>query len=321
MPLQKRVVDFGSDVPFHDVPKKLNEHYGFELCSDVIRKITLKHAEQAGSFFEEANDLPDTEGVKQLLAEADGGMVPIVEFNDSPEVKDRRKTRKCCWKEAKLCFSRDMDSSKAHFRATMKSVELTGIQWFSSAVEAGMGCKSDVHSVGDGALWIQDLVSEIFSGQGTYLIDFYHVSEYLSAAAPACIRDDQSSDQWLKEQQSRLKSGNLYLVLQELERSLYENDSSEDEHVRACYRYLTNRLNHLDYLGAILDEKPIGSGEIESAHRHVVQKRMKKAGAWWKLENAEKMLQILVLRANDLWKGYWETQGCSAASEKEITVA
>ena len=32
---------------------------------------------------------------------------------------------------------------------------------------------------------------------------------------------------------------------------------------------------------------PIGSGEIESAHRHLVQKRLKLAGAWWKETNAQ----------------------------------
>jgi hypothetical protein len=41
--------------------------------------------------------------------------------------------------------------------------------------------------------------------------------------------------------------------------------------VRSAYRYIHNRLNQLDYKGAIADELPIGSGEIESAHRYVIQ--------------------------------------------------
>ncbi len=35
--------------------------------------------------------------------------------------------------------------------------------------------------------------------------------------------------------------------------------------VRACYRYLTNRLDQLDYQGALANNLPIGSGEIESS--------------------------------------------------------
>jgi hypothetical protein len=32
---------------------------------------------------------------------------------------------------------------------------------------------------------------------------------------------------------------------------------------------------------------PIGSGEIESAHRYIAQKRLKLPGAWWRVERAE----------------------------------
>jgi hypothetical protein len=40
-----------------------------------------------------------------------------------------------------------------------------------------------VHAVGDGAPWIVGQIEDLFSEQGSYLIDFYHVCEYLSAAA------------------------------------------------------------------------------------------------------------------------------------------
>jgi hypothetical protein len=63
----------------------------------------------------------------------------------------------------------------------------------------------------------------------------------------------------------------------------------------------------LDYLGGIEQRLPIGSGEIESGHRDVVQKRMKRAGAWWKPENGEIMLQLLTLRTNNRCQDYWSS--------------
>ena len=75
--------------------------------------------------------------------------------------------------------------------------------------------------------------------------------------------------------------------------------------VRACHRYLSNRIGQLDYKGAIEKGLPIGSGEVESAHRYVIQKRLKLAGAWWKAENVEPMLALRVVRANDDWDEYW----------------
>jgi|JI10StandDraft_1071094.scaffolds.fasta_scaffold40665_2 hypothetical protein len=89
MPLQRKVVDFGADVPFHSVPKKLAEHYGIELCPEVIRKTTLKHAEKVESLMPGEQALPDEPGVDQLIAEADGGMVPIVVIDNDPKVKDK----------------------------------------------------------------------------------------------------------------------------------------------------------------------------------------------------------------------------------------
>ena len=53
---------------------------------------------------------------------------------------------------------------------------------------------------------------------------------------------------------------------------------------------------------------PSGSGEVESGHRHVIQARLKRPGAWWKEENAEKMLALRVARANREWDSYWQGQ-------------
>ena len=75
--------------------------------------------------------------------------------------------------------------------------------------------------------------------------------------------------------------------------------------VRSCHRYLSNRTEQLDYKGAIEKNLPIGSGEIESAHRYVIQERLKLSGAWWKSENVEPMLALRVVRGNDQWDEYW----------------
>ena len=75
--------------------------------------------------------------------------------------------------------------------------------------------------------------------------------------------------------------------------------------VRAAYRYLFNRPNHLDYQGAIGSNLPIGSGEIESGHRYVIQGRLKLAGSWWTIENAKAMLALRICRTNQSWDAYW----------------
>lgn len=96
------------------------------------------------------------------------------------------------------------------------------------------------------------------------------------------------------------------MVLEELENHLEpENLIEEDAPVRKAYRYMSNRLTNLDYAKAKELGLPIGSGLIESGHRHVLQARLKKAGTAWLPENAEKMAQIRVIRANNKWESFW----------------
>ena len=70
-------------------------------------------------------------------------------------------------------------------------------------------------------------------------------------------------------------------------------------------RYLLNRMDQLNYQDALNKALPIGSGEIESAHRYVVQKRLKLPGCWWSMPNAEHMLALRINRANRKWDAYW----------------
>jgi hypothetical protein len=51
---------------------------------------------------------------------------------------------------------------------------------------------------------------------------------------------------------------------------------------------------------------PIGSGEIASAHRYVVQQRLKRPGAWRSPDNADAMLALRLARANNQWSQYWQ---------------
>jgi len=69
-----------------------------------------------------------------------------------------------------------------------------------------------------------------------------------------------------------------------------------------------DHIQHLDYQRALAEGLPIGSGEIESGHRTVIQSRLKISGAWWRVGNAEKMLALRVTRANREWESYWLQQ-------------
>ena len=82
--------------------------------------------------------------------------------------------------------------------------------------------------------------------------------------------------------------------------------NGEEGSIYNCSRYMINHKEQLFYKETLKKQLPIGSGEIESAHRHVIQHRFKLAGAWWKSDNIDYMLSLQLNRANCFWDDYWD---------------
>lgn len=305
-PLQRAVTDFGADQAFAQVMDKLVEHYGIVLGESTIRRITEGHAQK---IFETARmplawpTQPGSSAV--VIVEMDGGMVPIVE----PDVSkpDQRKGKKLQWKEAKICLAHPQGSKTLAYGGTLQGdVATAGQQLFDCARQAGFGAVTRIHAVGDGAQWIADQVEDQFGAQGSYLLDFYHVCDYLSAAAKTIVAQADGQKTWLDEQKIRLKTQRADELLQALQPHLEAPDVQDsDAPVRQCHRYLSHRREQLNYQGALAHDLPIGSGEIESAHRYIVQQRLKRPGAWWRAANADYMLALRLNRANRQWDAYW----------------
>jgi hypothetical protein len=56
--------------------------------------------------------------------------------------------------------------------------------------------------VGDGALWIATQIKAIFGEPGRFLVDFYHVCEYLAEVSHICSPND--SETWIENQKNDL---------------------------------------------------------------------------------------------------------------------
>lgn len=293
--LQRVLTDFGAESSFGRAAARVREHYGLDVPVSATRTHTLRHARAIAG-----TKGPVARPAAQLVTQMDGSMVPIVEPGKG---KDARQGKQLSWREVRLCCARESESAHAVYGATLGSVVVAAAVWVQTAHAAGLHAHSRVHGVGDGAPWILTQFEEQFGSQGAYLVDFYHVSQYLAAAAPKMTRPGKEPA-WRRRQQGRLLENKVAGVLRSLEARL-EPEEEEEAPVRAAWRYLSERRAHLDYAGARARELPIGSGEIEGGHRHVVQARLKLSGGWWREQSAQAMLQLRVARANHLWDRYW----------------
>jgi hypothetical protein len=302
LPLQRALSDFGAEESFVKAACRVREHYGIDVSVNAARVHTLAHAKAIGAIQHEAPRKP----VKTLITEMDGCMLPIVEPSADTRT-DRRKGKQLSWHEARLCCARDKEKVDCVYGATFGSASLAGVLWGQVALAAGLGDDTHVHGLGDGAPWILGTFTDQFGwgqdSQATYTIDFHHVSDYL-AAASLVIKPSGNKD-WLHRQQEHLLENRTGRVLHALGKHL-EPPEQKEAPVRSAHGYIRERQQHMDYAGARAAGLPIGSGEVESGHRHVLQKRLKIAGAWWLKPHAEAMLQLRTVRANRDWDKYWE---------------
>jgi len=299
--LQRALTDFGADEAFAAAAAKVKEHHGVEVNSERVRRVCLEHA---GRIAARAVTGPCTtlaaRGPDWIVAEADGTMLPIVNTSAAPPGADRRKHRKTSWQETRVVAARALGEATTHYDATLGEVTETGARWSRVVGAAGWAVNTRIHVVGDGAPWLASQARERFGSHGRYLLDLYHVCDYLAAVWPG----DKAE---VHRHRDALKAGQLQPVLDCLRVRLEPINTPEpDAPARAALRYLENRLEQLDYPAALRDGLPVGSGLIESAHRHLLQARLKLSGAWWTRINAQAMCQLRVCRANGLWDSYWQ---------------
>lgn len=297
LPLQRALVDFGADDSFLEAVKKVREHYGVEVALAAARQQTLAHAKAIGAL----KHAP-APAAQVVITGMDGSMVPIVQSGPG---EDQRKGKTLLWKQANLACARPKDSVECVYGATLASVKMAGLVWLEVAIGAGLDSTSAVHAVADGADPIFNAFSEQFAPwgqQAKFTVDYYHVDEHLGQAAEVIA--PAKKKEWLHRQHGRLLKNRASQILTALEKHFEPLDQPETP-VRATHHYLNKRKDNLDYAGARAAGLPIGSGEIESGHRHVIQQRLKIAGAWWTLPNAEAMLRLRTTRANNDWNRYW----------------
>jgi len=299
--LQRLLADFGIEESFEKAAQRLREHHGVEMPDGRVRRETLRVAAKLPQESPEPVRTLASRGAGVIVVQADGTMIPVLHMPEQAQ-GDRRKHRRCQWKEMRLEASQAQGSTRAHYAAGFDSPEQAGARWTHTARAAGWSAQSYIHGVGDGAGWIHAQFEQHFGAHGKYLLDMYHVSEYLAGCAPP----GQDTKTWLENTKELLRQNRSGQIIAELEvRQEDKSLAEEDAPVRRAYRYLDNRREQLDYQSALRHKLPIGSGLIESGHKHVLQERLKIPGAWWKENNAHAMAQLRICRANQLWEQLW----------------
>lgn len=185
---------------------------------------------------------------------------------------------------------------------------------FFAKMERELGLVRAVHpdaryvGVADGA---HDLWSWL-EGQCTWqVLDFWHASEYLAAAAPGMRRGKAKQTQWLEEACHRLKheAGAAVALISEFEQAL-AGRGTKSPAITALERatsYFTNHREKMNYATYKAMGLPIGSGITEAACKSVVKERLCGSGMKWTIGGAENTLTLRALtKSADRWEQFWQ---------------
>lgn len=159
----------------------------------------------------------------------------------------------------------------------------------------------------DNVLWIADglpynwNVQKRLCPKAKGLLDFYHAMENASQCGKAVLGDDaEMVDMFRSRIAHLLLNGEIDMFFDELKECIpykprKKRDKENAEALWDFYNYMDKHRERLSYAEFLENGWPIGSGAIESAHKHVIQTRMKQAGMRWSVDGAQHMLTLRAL--------------------------
>jgi hypothetical protein len=140
------------------------------------------------------------------------------------------------------------------------------------------------------------------------ILDFWHVSEYLAAVAPAMERNKAQQENWLADACHRLKhqSGEAATLLTEMEQAFVSAKGSGRPALEKAISYFRNHLPRMNYAVHAAMGLPIGSGVTEAACKSVVKERMSGSGMKWTSFGAQHILALRTLiKSEGRWEQFW----------------
>ncbi len=208
------------------------------------------------------------------------------------------------WVDVRVALARPVDELEPTYVARYDKYESVVDELFGAACYRGLSSRTNVFAPSDGGFGLREALDAKFAGL-RFILDRPHLRSHLFETADAIgLRDDERY-RWVAHKIVLLDGG-----AEQIETAFGElraHKGRGKKRVGQLLKHLTrfhDDLGHDEIRAAGL---PVGSGEVESAHRTIPQKRLKLPGAWWHPDTVNKMLGLRVLRANrDWWADYWE---------------
>jgi hypothetical protein len=293
--MEKRVLDFAINDVYGECVARWKLHYREQISENLLRRVVSRVGEQCESsdatYLQEELKAPADAPAEVLVIEHDGSMLPI--RGEEP------------WKEAKVgvVYRHDLEA-KGPVPGTARYVAVVNglgefAPVFKQALEVeGVDEARTVLWVGDGAVCNWTLADQL-APDAVQILDWYHAVQHAVDCGKVLLGEENPFlPMWKTRAEELLAAGDTNALIGELMECVpllpkRRRDSPDAmKAVDDLLRYYRANAHRMAYRYFRESGYPIGSGAAESAHRHVLQVRMKRAGQRWRLRNARRMAQL-----------------------------
>ena len=288
--MEKRVLDFAITDVYGDCAERWRLHYRQPFSEMLFRNVVSRvgaHCESADQQRLQSELKPAPEKPAEVLvAEVDGSYLPIRGIEP--------------WKEAKVgvIYHHDNETKRPVPGTARYVAVVNGLGEFAPVFEDALKVEKaeDVYTViwlADGAVHNWRLAEQLLP-DAIQILDRYHAVKHAVDCGKVVLGEESPwLPLWQQRAEALLAAGDPDALIAELmsciallpSRGRVESLAALDDLIR-YYRTNAHRMRYALFRDA---GWPIGSGAAESAHRHVLQVRMKRAGQHWSMRNARRM--------------------------------
>jgi hypothetical protein len=285
------MIYFGQLECYEKCPEMLEKAIGIEVGHSQVHRVVDLYGKELEKMIATTRTLPPLKSEDVLYAEVDGSMI-FTRDDDWKEVKVGRifKSSDCI----------DPNGEQSWIKHSQYLAYLSNSEFFTKRmddlIESYGSIKQRLVFISDGATWIRNWIEDAFP-DAVSILDYYHAIEHLHQFADSYFKEKEAAKKWTEKQKELLLNSNVKQVIKNVEKLASQNEAAKK--LISYYQTNSSRMDYKKYkqIGCGV----IGSGAIESAHRTVVQKRMKQSGQRWSSTGAQNMLNLRVTYMNEKW--------------------
>lgn len=286
---------------------------------DITETMLRETAEARGAAFCAADDacsnsripprsVPKTE---TLYVQADGGMVPIrpenggkteyreakvgVIFREEEILRKKNARGQEVCKVLKKRFATSIGRGVDHFERLLKR----------AALEAGGLRAKTIVFISDGADWLDGVRERAFP-KAVHILDWYHATEHLWDCGKAIFGESAKAEieAWVLPLKQMLWDGLSEAVCDRLMFDMQRYPKAQTP-IIDLHNYFKPRVDKMRYADFRRQGYFIGSGAVESAHKYLVQTRLKQAGMKWTIDGASAIIRLRHMLYDGSWEASW----------------